>query len=153
MTALAFASRGIATKVLEKSPEKIEKSKDFAKKTGIEINQKFDDLFNVAVNAASSPDAFSDAIIKVLPGGFVIFFSGLSENIPVKTFNEIHYKQLKVCGAYGCTKKQMEKAIDFLNKKSEAFEHLIEKTVDLGKVANIMPYVESGKYFKFTIAF
>jgi threonine dehydrogenase-like Zn-dependent dehydrogenase len=153
MTAFAFASHGIDAKVLEKNPEKIQKSKDFTDKSGIEIEKDFEDSFDAAVNAASSPKALSDAIIKVSSGGSVVFFSGLSENIPVKTFNEIHYKQLNVYGAYGCKKNQMEQAVKLLDQNSEAFKFLIERRVKLEDVPDIMPLVESGKHLKFTIEF
>lgn len=156
LAGLAFHFSKAKVFIMDKDPLKIEKCGVFSKQTGIEIKNDFGDmLFDMTLNAAPGAGAFGECVRKLKPGGTLYFFSGISWDgiIPVSVLNEVHYRQLKICGVYGNTKKQMAKALEIISADIEIFRGLIEKKLKLEDVPLIMDKVLSGTKFKYIVEF
>ena len=72
-----------------------------------------------------------------------------SVSIPAALINEIHYRQLKVAGAYGCTRRQIKEAVEILTKQKEKVVFLIEEHISLAQVPSALQKVLSGAVLKF----
>ena len=155
LMAMAALESGARPAVVEIDPEKVHRTSRFLRRTGIEIctNPARDD-FDLAVNAAPSAEAFKDALPRLKAGGRFCFFSGLTtrEGIQADLFNEIHYRQLEVVGAYGCTREQMNRAVQILARRPDDVESLIDRLISLHEVPSILPLVLSGKALRFVVS-
>ena len=141
--------------IIEIDPKKREKSLPFKKITGIAINEKIPEkeTFDYGINATSDLRSLEEGIKIIKPlGGFCIF-SGFnsSEKISASVINEIHYRQLKLCGGYGCTKSGMVDAIDIIDKNRDAIKTLIEDFITLKEVETVLPKIISGETFRYII--
>ena len=96
--------------------------------------------------ACNSPKAQQEILDLIREGGTVNFFSGLkNKKKKVKVnldTNIIHYKQLKIVGSHGCTKKNLISAAKLI----------VNKKIDLSKIItdkyNIKNYAAAFKKFK-----
>ncbi len=156
MAAAAVDDAGRAACVLERNERKIEKCRGRSGLSGIRIAAvpPPDEHFDLVLNATSSPDAFADGLAYVLPGGSCSFFSGLpgDGSLPHSLLNLIHYKQLRVSGAYGCRRCHIERACNLIQRRPDFFEALVEKIVTLAEVQALLPEVLSGERFKYIVA-
>lgn len=67
------------------------------------------------INCVPSAQALLQAISLCEKGGQLGYFSGLlPEKLEAKALNEIHYKELEIYGAYGCTAGGNRKALELL---------------------------------------
>jgi threonine dehydrogenase-like Zn-dependent dehydrogenase len=165
LMALAAKNMGFSTFILENNRDKFakaekilsnnhidEKSANYAE---IKLISKLSDIDNYfyAVNATSSEKAFHTAINSIAPSGEFVFFSGLSANVKFNSsfVNQIHYRQLVIKGAYGCTKKQMKTALKIIDKNQQTIKLLIEKTISLDKTPAIFNNVANGQYYRYII--
>jgi L-iditol 2-dehydrogenase len=85
----------------------------------------------------------------VAPGGKVLCFSGLpgaDREIPLD-LNRIHYSELTVTGAYGCTSAQCRKAVRLLSGDLTA-SGLISHRVDLDDLVKGLEHVASQRAMK-----
>jgi D-arabinose 1-dehydrogenase-like Zn-dependent alcohol dehydrogenase len=112
-----------------------------------------DDGFHVAVNAAPDKGIFLDALSRLVPGGAFCFFSGLvgESSIPMKLFNEIHYRQLRLAGAYGCTRDQMRRALDLLTAYRGTAALLIQEKIRMEEVPGKWDQILSGKGYRIVV--
>ena len=154
LMALAAKAKGANPFLVEIDTEKLIRSQIFQKKTGIKasLNFKRPD-FDTVINAASAHEIFENGIHKLRKGGFFCLFSGFlgDDTVSIHLINEIHYRQLKMAGAYGCTRPQMEKAVEILLNYKNELAFLVENTIKLNEVSRTMPKVLSGKFFKFVV--
>lgn len=94
---------------------------------------------------ATSEVGLDEKFIKLLsPGGRVSFFSGtlpLYSKLQLDS-NLIHYHELVLTGAYGCTADQNRRAVDLIASKNIPVQELISQRVVLD---NIMQGLESTK--------
>ncbi len=96
--------------------------------------------------ACNSPKAQQEILDLIRDGGTVNFFSGLkNKKKKVKVnldTNIIHYKQLKIVGSHGCTKKNLISAAKLI----------VNKKIDLSKIItdkySIKNYAAAFKKFK-----
>ena len=156
MASYAAASSGAFVTLLEKNPAKIEKCRRLFKFPGsVEITDNPEEsFFDSALNAAPGLDAFSSCLRMLGARGSLLFFSGITPSdavIPAKTLNEIHYRELKLEGSYGCTLKNMKDALSLIAENETFFSSLIERTISLEQVEAVLPSVLSGDNFKFVI--
>lgn len=109
--------------------------------------------FDAAVNAAPATSAFIDGVKGLSDGGRFCLFSGLTDGktIDAAFLNEIHYRQLSIVGAYGCTASQMADALTILSDHSSAAEWLIEDRVSLADVPSVLPELLYGNRFKIIV--
>ena len=156
LVALVLSRAGNDVIVCDISPQKIRISEDFRQQAGIKAVIA-DDLkvegADGAVNATSSPDAVIDAFRRLRPGGKFCFFSGLSggQSSEMKVLNEIHYRQLKISGAYGCTRAQMQKSLHMISEEKDLFRHLIQETLGLENVPEQIRLIAEGRKLKVVV--
>ncbi|WP_080804363.1 nicotinate-nucleotide--dimethylbenzimidazole phosphoribosyltransferase [Desulfamplus magnetovallimortis] len=156
VAALACRDRGAVPLVIEKHEEKIDRIRPFLDATAIEcVKDTFESDFDAVINACADHIAFDLAIVKGAKGGRISFFSGLSKNEHIETnlVNLIHYKELKVTGSYGLTRKNMMDAIPFMEKNAALLGHLVEDIVTPDAVSWLLPDILAGKALKYIIDF
>lgn len=70
---------------------------------------------NQIINCVPTAQALLQAISLCEKGGQIGYFSGLlPEKLEAKALNEIHYKELEIFGAYGCTSEGNRQALELL---------------------------------------
>jgi D-arabinose 1-dehydrogenase-like Zn-dependent alcohol dehydrogenase len=156
LIALVARAKGAQPFILEMNQMKLQRSEDFRKRVGIDAGTEcVIPRADVAVNAAPSLDTFLQGLTKLNAGGCFCLFSGFSEkeSIPGFLINEIHYRQLKVVGAYGCTHGQMQEALTILNEQQNNAELLIEDHITLKHVPRALEEVLTGERLKYVIEF
>jgi D-arabinose 1-dehydrogenase-like Zn-dependent alcohol dehydrogenase len=154
--AMAAREMGAEPFLLEPNRRKLERSQAFRRRFGItgSVETKRTQ-FDAVVNATAALDTLPEGLSRLAAGGRFCLFSGFPKEgfIPVNLINEIHYRQLHVVGAYGCTRTQMEKATGLLDHCQEGIEPLIEETIGLDQVPGTLDSVLSGQAFKFVVVF
>jgi L-iditol 2-dehydrogenase len=156
LMALAVHARGAEPFIVERDSTKLSLSRGFRDRTGVSaLSVPISDEFDVAINATSSVHAFAEALARLRPGGEFCFFSGLSpeHTIPAQHLNEIHYRQLRVAGAYGCTRANLQEALCVLHDRMDAAELLIEEVITLDRVPGVMERIAAGQSMKVVVGF
>jgi L-iditol 2-dehydrogenase len=156
MMALAVRANGAVPMVVDPDGAKLDKSRRFRLETGIEASVSTGrGTFDVVVNATPSLSALTDAIPRVRSGGRFCLFSGFSgaESVPVALLNEVHYREIQLCGAYGCTREQMHRAVCILDTHREAGAWLIEERISLDQVQEAIPSILTERVLKYVVEF
>lgn len=154
MTALSAKSAKARPFIVETAPEKLTKSRQF--RTIMDIPSAAtcpNSSFDVVINACSSADTFPSGIDLLASGGRFCLFSGFAgeATFSARNINEIHYRQLTVVGAYGCTRDQFSRATKLLNQYEEEARLLIEEEIGLGRTNDAFNKILSGQAFKFIV--
>jgi L-iditol 2-dehydrogenase len=155
LMAMAACETGAEPYVVETDRRKLERSKEFRAPFGITGSLDCSGVeFDAVINATSAPTTFPQGISKLKAGGWFCLFSGFSSEAPVPTnlINDIHYRQLHLVGAYGCTRDQMVKAVTLLQHRQDQLELLIEDRIGLEQVPAVLSLVLSGQAFKYIVA-
>ncbi|MEE4356953.1 MAG: alcohol dehydrogenase catalytic domain-containing protein [Desulfococcaceae bacterium] len=149
MTGMSVRYFGGFPCIREINPARVEQTAQFRKQMDTALHEGEEDA-DIVINAAPSSDIFTQGIPLLRPGGSFCLFSGFTDDkmIPAALLNQIHYRQLSVCGAYGCTKKQMETALHILRAYQKEASLLIEKQISLGEVQEILPQILKGQVMK-----
>ena len=81
------------------------------------------------------------------PGGRMCLFSGLPHGQAALTLdaNEVHYRELQIVGAYGCTARQNAAAVELIATGAVDVSWLITKRVALDQIADGLSHVASGE--------
>lgn len=81
------------------------------------------------------------------PGGRMCLFSGLPHEQAALTLdaNEVHYRELQVVGAYGCTARQNAVALKLIATGAVDVSWLTTKRVALDQIADGLSHVASGE--------
>lgn len=156
MMALSAHSLGALVHLVECDSLKLELSGRFREAVGVEASTGCpDEPYHVAVNAAPSPVTLQQGISRLKPGGLFCLFSGFigDFSIPGALLNELHYRQLRVAGAYGCTRKNMMQALSLLADHARIAELLIEEVIGLEESVDAMDRMLSARTMKFVIEF
>lgn len=151
LLALAAKAFGLIPSLVEINPEKLVKSPTFRNRMGLSASSSVDrDCFDMAINACPSMDAVSQGVRKIRKGGRFCLFSGLSqkETLPATLLNEIHYRQLRLVGAYGCALSNVKTAIRILDEFQEIALLIIEKKIGMEEVNEVMEEVYVGQTLK-----
>ncbi len=153
---MALAARSLEAFPLlaEKDPRKLSLSARFRSAAGITADQETQRIdFDVVINAAPALDPFTDGIQRLRSGGRYCLFSGLpsEDSIGAHLLNEIHYRQLRCVGAYGCTRRQMEKALILLRTHAAAVSCLIQERIPLETVQAAFPRMLDGHALKLIV--
>ena len=148
---LAAKAFGLIPFVVETNPDKLIKSKTFRDRMGVSASLSAEsDLYDMAINACPSTDAALKGLTAIRKGGRFCLFSGLirNETLPVSFLNEIHYRQLQIVGAYGCSLGNVRRAIRILEEFQEAAVLIVERKIRLEDVTEAMEEVFTGQALK-----
>jgi L-iditol 2-dehydrogenase len=144
--------------VVEKSPQRIE----FAERNNIAdfiIDSKEIDLVDVireetnnsgvdvVIPACADPEVPFQSVKMLNKRGRIVFFSGLPhgyENISLD-YNLIHYNELQIFGAYGCTSEQNKEAVRLLSAGRLNVKYLITHRVGLDELTKGFEMVDTQK--------
>jgi threonine dehydrogenase-like Zn-dependent dehydrogenase len=151
---MAARSRGVEPFLVETNSAKLDRSKEFRAVFEISGSLACDRTeYDAVINAAVSSSTFLEGISKLRSGGVFCLFSGLTSRdlIPSSLINEVHYRQLHVVGAYGCTRDNMEKALVLLQHHPEDIEWLVQDKIRLEQVPDVLPAVLCGEVLRFII--
>lgn len=154
MMALAARTMGIHVTLVEPDAAKLDRSREFRGHMAIEGETGVTESgFHAGVNAAPFAVTVEDGLPRIGPGGRFCLFSGLTDApmVSASILNEIHYRQLKVVGAYGCTRKQMGDALDLIGNHPNSLRLLVEDVIGLDDSLAAMEKALSGKHMKFVV--
>jgi L-iditol 2-dehydrogenase len=144
--------------IIEKSPQRIE----FAERNNIAdsiIDSKEIDLVDVireetnnrgvdvVIPACADPKVPVQSVKMLNKRGRIVFFSGLPhgyENISLD-HNLIHYKEIQIFGAYGCTSEQNREAVRLLSAGRLNVKYLTTHRIGLDELANGFEMVDTQK--------
>jgi threonine dehydrogenase-like Zn-dependent dehydrogenase len=154
---LAVQAKGAQAFIKERNPDRLIQAQDYQKQAGISWlrEQEGTSDFEAVINAAPSSDTFSDGLKHLADGGCFCLFSGLTDDqrVPISVLNEIHYRQLRVTGAYGCTRSQMKDALKILSDYKNVVTLLIENHITLEDIPDILSKMLAGQALKFVVEF
>jgi L-iditol 2-dehydrogenase len=160
MMALAAKVRGAVPTVCEINPEKIKISRNFQNKTGIRVLEKLpQNHWHTVINAAPALEIFKDGIGRLESRGCFCIFSGFTDTTGlvakemINILNDIHYRQLRISSGYGCTREQMRAALEILHNHADDLSLLIEKTVSIEEVPDVLPKIWAGDALKYVVKF
>jgi L-iditol 2-dehydrogenase len=140
--------------LIENSPERIAFSKkvdvdhliDSRKIDPVEaVKERTDGMgADVVIPACSSPEAVIRGLEMLKKRGRIVFFSGLpheDENISIN-HNLIHYKEIQIFGAYGCTPYQNKIAVEMLKTSRIDVSYLITHRISLDSIIDGFRQIE-----------
>ncbi len=156
IAALICREQGGRVTVIERNQRKISRLQPFCTANAIEICKDTTAAdFDLALNCCDSPIAFSLCISKLGKGGRLIYFSGLEKNNEIGTnlLNLIHYKELRIHGAYGPCRRHMRKGVAFCTRQQASLGKLVEKIILPEDVPSVMASVLAGDTLKYIITF
>ena len=114
--------------------EKDEARLDFALQCGADylLLWSKDDVFSIikevdlVISACNDPLIPEQAVKLLAKRGRIVFFSGLKGVDKVSVdYSAVHYKELMIKGAYGCTARQNQQALDLLAQGAVKVKSLI----------------------------
>jgi len=109
-----------------------------------------DVLFDVCIVAVGDAAAYQEALNHLKPRGRLVLFSGLPprrSRLPVD-FNELHYREQTITGAYGCTLRHGIEALAAIANKSLPVRDLISHTLPLHRLEEALNRVEKRDCMK-----
>jgi threonine dehydrogenase-like Zn-dependent dehydrogenase len=71
----------------------------------------------------------------------------------INILNDIHYRQLRISSAYGCTREQMRAALEILHNHADDLSLLIEKTISIEEVPDVLPKIWKGDNLRYVVKF
>ena len=109
-----------------------------------------DQLFDVCVVAVGNNAAYQQALARLAPRGRLVVFSGLSKETPAITtdFNQLHYLEQTVVGAYGCCYRHGRQAIALLQSGRLEVRDLISHRMPLSRLAEALELVANRQCMK-----
>ncbi|QTA79657.1 Alcohol dehydrogenase family protein [Desulfonema limicola] len=152
LTAIAAVSKKAEPFIFDINPQRMEQAAKILAGLEIEITETYKD-FDIVINASPSPDTFLNGLKHLKPNGVFCLFSGLTGNhsFSITDINEIHYRQLRLTGAYGCTFRQMEKALKILSDYKTQIQMIIESHIKLEDVQAVFEKILSGTALKHVV--
>ncbi len=108
---------------------------------------------DVVIPCCPCPTTFGDGLTMLAKRGRFGFFSGLligSEPFQVD-LNIIHYRELRVYGAYGCSAQHNRNAIELLGSGIIQVKDMITRTIPLDKVLSGLNMVAARQEMKIVI--
>ncbi len=92
---------------------------------------------DVAIVAVGSPEAYEEAFASLAPRGRLVVFSGLlpdDDRALHTSLNGIHYGEHTVVGAYGCSFRHGEEALDLLSAGRLRVDDLVSHRLPLSEL-------------------
>ncbi|MDP8306575.1 MAG: alcohol dehydrogenase catalytic domain-containing protein [Candidatus Chlorobium antarcticum] len=157
LLALVCLDCGATVVIADPDEDKLSKSTAFRSGFGVGTDLHLsgaDGLVDVVFNATPAAETFDAGVHRLAAGGRFCLFSGIG-NLPVipsRIFDELHYRELKFVGAYGCTRNDMSEAVRLLSCYADDLQFLIERRIRLDEVPSEMEAILVGKGFRRIIA-
>jgi len=106
--------------------------------------------FDVCIVAVGSGKAYREAIEAMNPRGRLVVFSGLSpsEDILPVSFNQLHYHEQTLVGAYGCSFRHGVHALQSIAAGEVVVEDMISHRMALGNLEEALHIVENRQGMK-----
>jgi L-iditol 2-dehydrogenase len=107
-------------------------------------------LFNACIVAVGSADAYKEALTHLQPRGRLIVFSGLAPDASrlAVDFNELHYREQTITGAYGCSLRHGAEAIAAISARTVRVKDLISHSMPLERLDEALTLVERRECMK-----
>ncbi len=105
---------------------------------------------DVILPACSDPRALGRGLELLSPGGRLVLFAGLKEMASLD-LNQVHYRELTLVGAYGCTAEQNRRALEFLTSGSVPLDLVISHRLPLAGVLQGLELMERREALKVVI--
>ena len=109
-----------------------------------------DKNFDICIVAVGSRQAYQVALTKLKPRGRLVVFSGLpkdDDRIEV-SFNQLHYLEQIIVGAYGCCYRHGVQALNLLSDRAIKVEDMISHRMQLYDLSTALELVEHRKGMK-----
>lgn len=100
---------------------------------------------------ACSQTGLNESYLKILkPGGKISLFSGTSLPVSSVQFDQniVHYNEIKITGAYGCTVLQNRQALGMIADSIHPIEEIITNRVKLDRLIEGFDYTEAKNGLK-----
>ena len=106
---------------------------------------------DVLIAACSDGKIPGQAINVLAKRGRILFFSGISnQNVPID-YNLVHYRELHIIGAYGCTSEQNRKALRLIHSGAIDVKSLITERICLDDIRKGLASAKNKKGMKVVI--
>ena len=104
-----------------------------------------DEMFDVAIVAAGSCDAYEQAIRHLNLRGRLIVFSGLAPDNAKQSIdlNQLHYNEQSVTGAYGCSYRHGEQALKWISEAKVVVTDMISHRLPLRELSQALNLVRN----------
>lgn len=104
-----------------------------------------DHAFDVAVVAVGDKTAYGEALDHLAPRGRLVVFSGLppAADRPVVSFNQLHYLEQTLVGAYGCCYRHGQTALAMIADGRVPVADMISHRLPLGQLEAALGLVET----------
>ncbi len=101
--------------------------------------------FDVAVVAVGAEDAYQEALACLAPRGRLVVFSGLPPegDRPAVSFNQLHYLEQTLVGAYGCCYRHGQQALAMIDDGRVPVRDMISHRLPLLKLDEALGLVET----------
>ena len=108
------------------------------------------ELFDVAIPAVGSTDAYRQAIKLLKPRGRLVAFSGLPHDRCEQAIdmNALHYMEQAIVGAYGCSYRHTVQAIEWLAAGRVKVDDMISHRLPLRQLGEALDLVRNRKGMK-----
>ncbi len=105
---------------------------------------------DVVIPCCPSPETIGYGLTMLAKRGRFGFFSGLLQGsqTPAPDLNMIHYKELSVCGAYGCSAQHNRTALALLASGAIKVKDMITRTIGLDELLSGLEMVAAMKEIK-----
>ncbi|MEI6033224.1 MAG: alcohol dehydrogenase catalytic domain-containing protein [Verrucomicrobiae bacterium] len=101
--------------------------------------------FDVVIPAVGSAQAYAEAMAHLCPRGRLVVFSGLAGADAVRPvdLNSIHYREMMIVGAYGCSFRHGVQALDWISAGKVPVGDLISHRLPLDQIHQALDLVRT----------
>ncbi len=137
-TLLARAARALGARPVNIEPDRRRRELVGGRETPGE------ERFDVAVVAVGAPDAYRAALAHLAPRGRLVVFSGLppADDRPAVSFNQLHYLEQTLVGAYGCSYRHGQDALELIADGRVPVGDMISHRLPLKRLDEALTLVE-----------
>lgn len=109
-----------------------------------------DTRFDVCVIAVGSLEAYSQALSRLDARGRIVAFSGLPPDKALFgiDFNQVHYMEQTIIGAYGCSYRHGQAALEYIEKGEIEVQDLVSHRMPLSELERALELVEKRECMK-----
>lgn len=110
-------------------------------------------LVDVILLACSDPEAVSQALARLQPGGQLLLFSGLprDRNPLALDYNQIHRREQTLHGSYGCLPADMEKGLALMASGDIDVDDLLNGRIGLAEACRELARPQESSDYKTVI--